>query len=173
MTKGYANHTYRTSSRGYVTPEYVYGNTVRVAAPELEPQKNPQRKPVRTPEQEQQLRQRKAAAKKNQQRAMVMNGKFVLFLAAATLVCAIFCGLFVMMQTDIITNMKNITTLETQISSLKIENDALEKRLDTTVNLEQIKTEALALGMTYPVEGQIVTYSVEEADYMNQFSAIP
>lgn len=173
MSKGYSTYTYRTSARGYVTPEYVYGNTVRVAAPALEPQREPQRKPVRTPEQEQQLRQRKAAAKKNQQRAMVMNGKFVLFLAAATLVCAIFCGLFVMMQADITANMKNITALETQISTLKIENDALEKRLDTTVNLDDIKAEALALGMTYPEEGQIVTYSVEQADYMNQYSAIP
>ncbi|MBQ8663260.1 MAG: hypothetical protein IJ471_05330 [Eubacterium sp.] len=173
MSKVYSTYTYHTSTRGYVTPEYVYGNAVRVAAPELEPQKSPQRKPVRTPEQEQRLRQRKAAAKKNQQRAMVMNGKFVLFLAAATLVCAIFCGLFVMMQADITTNMKNITALETQISTLKIENDALEKRLDTTVNLEDIKAEALALGMTYPAEEQIVTYSVEQTDYMNQFSAIP
>ena len=173
MTKGYSNHTYRKSTDEYVFTQYIYGNTVRVAAPELEPQKTPNRQPVRTPEEEQRLRQRKAAAKKNQQRAMVMNGKFVLFLTAAVLVCAIFCGLFVMMQADITTNMQNIASLEKQISTLKIENDSLEKRLDTTVNLEQIKTEALALGMTYPVEGQIITYSVEEADYMNQFAAIP
>ncbi len=173
MNKGYSNYTYRTSSGAYASKQYIYGNTVRVAAPELEPQKKPQRQPVRTPEQEQQFRQRKAAAKKNQQRAMVMNGKFVLFLTAAVLVCAIFCGLFVMMQADITTNMENVAALETQISTLKIENDSLEKRLDTSVNLEQIKTEALALGMTYPLEEQIVAYSVEQADYMNQFSAIP
>lgn len=178
MNKGYSNsayrdYTYRTSPRGVVTPEYVYGNTVRVAAPELEPKRLPKREPVRTPEQERQLRQRKAAAKKNQQRAMVMNGRFVLFLTVATLVCAIFCGLFVMMQADITANMKNITALETQISTLKIENDALEKRLDTTVNLDEIKAEALSLGMTYPTEEQLITYSVEKTDYMNQFSDIP
>ena len=168
----YRNTTYKTAARGVVTPEFVYGNTVKVAAPELVPQTQPKREPVRTPEQERQLRQRKAAAKKNQQRAMVMNGRFVLFLTLATLVCAVFCGLYVMMQAQITTSMKNITALETQISSLKIENDTLEKRLDTTVNLEDIKAAATSLGMTYPAETQVVTYSVAQSDYMNQYGDI-
>lgn len=177
MARSYTNSTYSDArysarTRGVVTAEYVYGNTVRAAAPAMEPARQPKREPVRTPEQEQKLRQRKAAAAKNQQRAMVMNGKYVLFLTLATLVCAIFCGLFVMMQAEITANMKQITALETQVSTMKIENDALEKRLDTTVNLEDIKAEALSLGMTYPTEGQVLTYTVAKSDYMNQYNDI-
>lgn len=168
----YAYRDYRNSGR---YTEYVYGNTVRnmQAAPDYAPERQPQRRPERTPEQERELRQRKAAAKRNQQRAMVMNGRYVLFLSAVTLVCAIVAGLFVMMQADVTANMRNIASLEAQISELKVANDATEKRLATTVNLDEIKAEALALGMTYPAEGQIVEYSVENADYMNQYSAIP
>ena len=173
-----ANYTYRTYKdyrNADLYAEYVYGNTVRKTqvAPAYEPQREPARRPERTPEQERALRQRKAAAKKNQQKAMVMNGRYVLFLSAVTLVCAIVAGLFVMMQADVTTNMKNIAALESQISELKIANDATEKRLDTTVNLDEIKEEALALGMTYPAEGQIVEYSVAHSDYMNQYSDIP
>lgn len=164
--------TYRSSDR---YTEYVYGNTVRQmqAAPVYEPQRQPQKRPVRTPEQERELRQRKAAAKRNQQRTMAMNGRYVLFLSVVTLVCAIVAGLFVMMQADVTANMRSITALEAQISELKVANDATEKRLETTVNLEEIKAEAIALGMTYPAADQIVTYSVDHADYMNQYSAIP
>lgn len=170
-----AYDSYRTQRSSGRYTEYVHGNTVRKmqAAPVYEPQRKPQQRPERTPEQERELRQRKAAAKRNQQRTMAMNGRYVLFLSAVTLVCAIVAGLFVMMQADVTANMRNIAALESQISELKIANDAAEKRLETTVNLDQIKAEALSLGMTYPAEEQIVTYSVDRADYMNQYSAIP
>ncbi len=166
-----AYNAYRTQGSSNRYTGYVYGNTVRQmqAAPALEPQ----RRPERTPEQERQLNQRKAAAQRNRQRSMAMNGRYVLFLSAVTLLCAVVAGLFVMMQADVTANMRNIASLEAQISELKISNDATEKRLETTINLEEIKTDALALGMTYPAEDQIVTYSVEHTDYMNQFSAIP
>ena len=175
MARSYSHSTnsrYSIGARGVVTAEYVYGNAVRYAAPELAPQRQPKQEPVRTPEQEERLRKKKAAAKKNQQRAMVMNGRFVLFLTIATLVCALFCGMFVMLQAEITTSMKDITALETQISTKKIENDALEKRLAATVNLEDIKAEALALGMSYPAEAQVVTYTVTQTDYMNQYGDI-
>lgn len=172
-----ANNTYG-SYKDYRTSElyaeYVYGNTVRKmqAAPAYMPERAPQR-PQRTPQQEQELRRKKAAAKKNRQRAKMMNGRYVLFLSAVTCLCALVAGLFVMMQADVTTNMKQIASLEAQISELKIANDAVEKRLDTTVNLEEIKEEALRLGMVYPSEEQIIEYSVEHTDYMNQYSDIP
>lgn len=172
-----ANNTYG-SYKDYRTSdlyaEYVYGNTVRKmqAAPAYMPERAPQR-PQRTPQQEQELRRKKAAAKKNRQRAKMMNGRYVLFLSAVTCLCALVAGLFVMMQADVTTNMKQIASLEAQISELKIANDAVEKRLDTTVNLEEIKEEALRLGMVYPSEAQIIEYSVEHTDYMNQYSDIP
>lgn len=179
-----ANNTYG-SYKDYRTSdlyaEYVYGNTVRKmqAAPAYMPERAPQRperapqRPQRTPQQEQELRRKKAAAKKNRQRAKMMNGRYVLFLSAVTCLCALVAGLFVMMQADVTTNMKQIASLEAQISELKIANDAVEKRLDTTVNLEEIKEEALRLGMVYPSEEQIIEYSVEHTDYMNQYSDIP
>ena len=70
-------------------------------------------------------------------------------------------------------NMRQISNLETQISELKTTNDASEKRLDTTMNLETIKEKAQKdLGMSYADSDQIVYYSVDNTDYMNQYGSV-
>lgn len=173
MSQKYTGNTYTQNDTRNKKNAYVHGNTVRrmEAVPEYEPKR---REPQRSPEEERKRRQRQLAAKRNIQKTQKMNGRFIVFLAAATVVCAVFCGLFIHMQSDITMNMENVAALETQISDLKADNDAVEKRLETTMSLGEIKEKAVKeLGMKYPASDQIVEFSVENSDYMNQYGSVP
>lgn len=158
----------RTSDRTSGRYTYIQGNTVK----KLETA--PKRVPVRTREEELRLREKQRSAKRNRQNALMMNKGYVIFLTAATIICAMVCGMYIHMQASMTMNMKQVSSLETQISELKTDNDAVEKRLDTTINLDQVKNKAQSdLGMSYPASGQIKYYSVDNSDYMNQYGNIP
>ena len=129
---------------------------------------------VLTPEEEHAKRQRQIASRRNCQKVKSMNLVYVMFLSAAAIVCAVACGIFISLQTSISTNMKSVAELQTQVSDLKARNDALEKNIETSVDLEQIKQKAINdLGMKYPAADQVVTYSVQSSDYMNQYGSVP
>lgn len=173
------NYTRKTSSNRnserytdtYRRNTYENGNAVRRA--QTAPKRQPERVPARTREEEIRYRQKVHAAKRNRQNALLMNRRYVIFLAAATVICAMVCGMYIYMQASMAMNMRQISNLETQISELKTTNDASEKRLDTTMNLETIKEKAQKdLGMSYADSDQIVYYSVDNSDYMNQYGSV-
>ena len=157
----------RRDSRAY-RQEYIEGNVVRrtQAVPKYEPQREKTREEILRE------RSRKRAAKRNQQKAMAMNMGYVCFLLAATLICAGVCALFLSIQSDMTSRMRTISSLESQISEMKADNTAAEKRLETTMNLEEVKKAAKKKGLVYPSSKQIKYYSVENSDYMNQYGDI-
>ena len=56
----------------------------------------------------------------------------------------------------------------------RADNDAAEKRIETAVDLSTIKDIAMnQLGMSYAGPDQIIHYTVDKEDYMNQFEDIP
>ena len=104
---------------------------------------------------------------------MAMSRGYVAFLACATVVCCLVCGVFLYMQSDVTTRLANIATIESEIADMKSDNMASEKRLETTMNLDQIKNAAIGLGLVTPGSEQVRYYSVENSDYMNQYGEIP
>lgn len=179
MNQRYSGSTNRTGKKTDThrqdgrNERYVRGNTVRYlnAEPAYQPKK-PER--VLTPEEEHAKRLRQIASRRNCQKVKSMNLGYVMFLSAAAIVCAVACGIFISLQTSINTNMKSVAELQTQVSDLKARNDALEKNIETSVDLEQIKQKAINdLGMKYPAADQVVTYSVQSSDYMNQYGSVP
>ena len=65
--------------------------------------------------------------------------------------------------------MKQVAAMESQLNTLKMENDEQYNRILRSVDLEEIKRIAIGeLGMTYATEGQIVTYQAAENDYMRK-----
>ncbi|MEG0806448.1 MAG: hypothetical protein RSI06_08580, partial [Lachnospiraceae bacterium] len=81
---------------------------------------------------------------------------------------------YVNLQAQVNERMEHINTLENQLVDLQADNDTAFKRLQTSVNLNQIrKTAAKKLGMVYPKEEQIIYYEVENSDYMEQVEEIP
>lgn len=92
----------------------------------------------------------------------------------AVVVFGIFAGTYIKIQSDITSRMKSIASLESQIADLKADNDEAYKRISTSVDLDYVKDVAInELGMFYATEEQIVYYTVDKDDYMNQYSDIP
>ena len=82
--------------------------------------------------------------------------------------------LYIRLQSGITTHLKTISALESQVAELKADNDAAEKRIETAVDLATIKDIAMnQLGMSYAGPDQIIHYTVDKEDYMNQFEDIP
>lgn len=92
----------------------------------------------------------------------------------AVTVFGIFCGAYIKLQSDVTARMKKIASLESQVTDLKADNDEAYKRINTAVDLDAIKEKAInELGMFYATQDQIVYYSVDKTDYMNQYNEIP
>ena len=164
----YRKRTYRNEYREHT---YTDGNTVRrhqaVPAPERRKEV-----PQRSREEIIRDRERQRAARRNRQRALAVNRGYVIFLAAATLLCCGICAVFIYFQSNITARISAIASLESQVSELKSDNDAAEKRLETSMTLDEIKARAGELGLIYPGSDQIQYYSVESSDYMNQYSDV-
>lgn len=169
------NANRRTASgRNY----YVDGNTVRraEAAPDYTQSERlrRERQERREKEQEEERRRRARAARRNQEKALRMSRRYVLFLTMAVLTFGCVASLYIKIQSDITTRMKSISSLESQITDLKAENDEAYKRINTAIDLDSIKNTAMTeYGMSYARESQIIYYTVGEDDYMHQYSQIP
>ena len=154
-------------------PAYqVDGNTVRRM--EAMPDYRKERRDRQEREREEELRKRRRAAARNQAKALRMSKSYVVFLTMAVTVFGIFCGAYIKLQSDVTARMKKIASLESQVTDLKADNDEAYKRINTAVDLDVIKEKAInELGMFYATQDQIVYYSVDKTDYMNQYNEIP
>lgn len=151
---------------------YFEGNAVRKM--EAMPDYRQERKRREEREQQEELRRRQRAAYRNRERELRMSRSYVAFLTMAVMVFGIFTGTYVKIQSDVTSRMNTIASLESQIADLRAENDEAFKRINTTVDLDQIKDTAInEFGMFYATEEQIIYYTVENDDYMNQYGAIP
>ncbi|MDE6413320.1 MAG: septum formation initiator family protein [Eubacterium sp.] len=77
---------------------------------------------------------------------------------------------YVNLQSELTIRQEQIAALESEISDLKIDNDTTYKRITTSVDLKTIRRKAKKLGMKYPKENQIVYYTIDNSDYMTQYS---
>ncbi len=103
-----------------------------------------------------------------------MSRGYVVFLTACVVITALTAVLFVQMQSQMTTRMKNVANLESQLADLRADNDARYKNLTTSTDLEHIKKVAMKkLGMKYPTEKQVVYYTVENSNFMDQYEDIP
>lgn len=161
---------------------YIDGNTVRrmeaapaVTRPDRRLRENrPEHVTRERREREIELRNRKRAARRNQERALRMSKSYVAFLTMAVMVFGIFTGAYIHIQSEMTARMNQISSLESQIADLKADNDEAYKRINTSVDLDSIRNTAMTeYGMSYAKESQIVYYTVNDDDYMNQYSEIP
>lgn len=158
------------------TTYYTEGNTVRQmsAMPASMPDYREERRRKAQEEREAELRREKRIAHKNRERALRTSRRYVVFLSMGAIIFASFASVYINIQSDITARMKTISKLESQISDLKAENDEAYKRISTAIDLDAIKDKAInELGMFYATSGQIVYYTVENDDYMNQYIEIP
>lgn len=165
-----ANSNTRRRQPEFKTNYYVDGNTVKRL--EGEPEERRQRQLEK--ERRQRRQNNRRVARRNQEKALRMNMGYVIFCTMAVLISCGVCVTYIQLQSDITSRMKHISTLESQITDLKADNDAAIKRIDLSTDLEDVKHKAIhEFGMKYAGPGQIVYYTVEDSDYMNQYTDIP
>ena len=151
---------------------YVDGNVVR----ELGAQPI-RREPQRTPEEREQIKReknRRNAIRRNREKALGMRHDKLVFLTLCAIVCAVGVGLYVNVMSTVAYQTRNIASLESELANLKASNEERYKTLSTSVDLDYVKDVAInQLGMTYATEDQIVYYSVDKNNYMDQYRDIP
>ncbi len=145
-------NTYRGSRNG----AYVYGNTVRQPDVRRQLEQEPKRKLSNE-------------ARKNRDKAHHMNPGYVVFLVAAFCTCAFILINYIQLQAELTNRTKGLAGLESRLNSMRLENDETYNRITNSIDLEEIKRVAIGeLGMTYATEGQIITYTGVNNDYMRQ-----
>ncbi len=150
---------------------YVNGSTVR----QLDAQPVRRERIDRTKiEEERRKKNRRNAARRNRERAMYMSPARVMLLSACVAISTLAAVSLIQTQSQITQRMKHIASLESQLTDLKADNDAKYKEIVTSVDLDYIKDVAInELGMSYASEEQVVYFSVENDNFMDQYSDIP
>ncbi len=114
------------------------------------------------------------ATRKNRERALQMNLHYVLFLTAVAVVTVWTCVIYLQLQAKGTKLQKEVTALETQVDSAKLQNDSEYNRIMANVDMEHVKEVAMnELGMVQAKKSQIVTYEIDDSDYVRQYSEIP
>jgi cell division protein FtsL len=115
-----------------------------------------------------------AQTKRNRERALQMNMGYVTFLTVAAVITMCVCVNFLKLQSVGTKLQKEVTSLETQLSAAVLENDSDYQRIMNSVDMEHVKDVAInELGMVYAKKSQIVTYEMEDNDYVRQYSEVP
>ena len=171
--------TRRTSQRRTNTKEqnqYIHGSTVRKLEPVREvPQHVPskERKQKLNSRQKQEIRA-SHRIRRNQEKALRMDLPYVFVLSIAA-VCALWlCVNYLHIQSSMTGRIHNIQDLEKKLEVLKANNDALETRINTYVDLDYVyKVATEELGMVYANKDQIILYDKSESEYVRQYEDIP
>lgn len=146
---------------------YVQGSAVRKLAPV------PNRTPVRDIPQKRKTRV-DYTVRRNQEKALQVDLPYLVALVVAAC-CALFlCVNYLHIQSSITARIGNIEVLEQQVEALKSENDALETRIKTNVDLDYVyKVATEELGMVYANKDQVLLYNKTESEYIRQYEDIP
>lgn len=155
---------------------YIDGNAAR----ELQEQRREQvhQQYVQKQEEDRELRRRKrqvrAAAQRNRERALQISPAYVVFLTVTMAMMVVVFGCYLELQSDLNKRIQNVATLETELLNLRNDNDAQQKKISNSVDLDNIRQKAMnELGMVYPQKEQIEYFQVDNDDYMNQYENIP
>lgn len=153
--------------RSQLTNTYIDGNVIRHI--QTVPH---QRTDHRSREQER--RRAQVQAKRNREKALRMNVPYVSFLTAVLIATVFVCVKFLQLQAEGISYRDQIASLESQLTELKLANDNAYEQTLSSVDMEEVKRIAVNdLGMTYADEGQIITYSNQDGEYIRQYADIP
>ncbi len=98
-----------------------------------------------------------------------MNLGYVAFLVLVMCVAGYVLVNYIQLQADITRVTEHIASQERELNNLKVANDENLSRITSSVDMEEVKRVAIGeLGMVYPQEGQIITYSNEGCDYVRK-----
>lgn len=140
----------------YASGSYVYGNTV--TKPDVRRQFEEPRKKTLSNQ-----------ARKNREKAKYMSLGYIAFLLVAFSVAAVVLIGYIRLNADITTLNEEIARQEKVLNTMRLENAESLTRIESSIDIEEIKRVAIQeLGMTYPKEGQIISYAGVTYDYVRK-----
>ncbi len=142
----------------YAYQPYVYGSAV------------PKEKyrPERY-ERDARARERGAQQQKNRKAALRMDLPYLIVLTAASVVTLFMCVNYLQVQAQISASIKNIEMQEKILEEIRADNDALESRIEASINLDEVYRIATEeLGMVYANKDQVITYDRTPTEYVRQ-----
>lgn len=148
--------------------EYVAGTAARKLAPQRQADVRREREPRKR------NRNHTVTVRRNQARALQMDLPYVIILTIAAICALYICVSYLHLQSSVAARIHNIEKLEKQIETLKADNDALETRINTSVDLDHVyKVATEELGMVYANKNQVRLYNKTESEYVRQYEDIP
>lgn len=148
--------------------DYVQGNAVRkintAEVPEKEPRTYVDNERVNTTRE----------TYRNREKALRMSLSYVMVLGVCCVMLMAVCVKYLSLQDSISVRKANIVSLESDINTLKSQNDALDYSINSYTDIEYIsKIATEELGMIRATENQISFYNNTENEYMKQFKDVP
>lgn len=99
---------------------------------------------------------------------------YCIFLAAACVLTLTLGAYYLEQQALSTSSQKKIASLESSLAELKKENADELNRIETSVNLEEIRDIAInELGMVYATQDNVVLYEKISENYVSQYEDIP
>ena len=103
-----------------------------------------------------------------------MSARYVLALSLVCVATLFLCVHYLELRSQCTHQSEEIAVMESQLSRLKADNDAYEKKAQASLNMEEIKETALnKLGLHYATESQIRYYNADNESYVRQYGAVP
>lgn len=152
-------------------PAYVNGSAARKIQPQA--QEPAKKRPAAKPDTR---RQPKIShtVRRNQEKALYMDFPYVMALTVAAICALYICVSYLHVQSSITSRIHNIEKLEKEVENLRSENDALETRIKTSIDLDHIyKVATEELGMVYANKNQVLLFDKTESEYVRQNENIP
>lgn len=169
----------------------IEGNTVRASVPEEweEESTRPERivAPSRRyadsqrikPDRERQRQLRESRERRQEQRLAPQSAAPAIdLLAMIVLVCAMavtfmVCISYLQVQAQISSQIKETERLNAMTEELVVKNDYSELKLETSLDMEQIRLVAMEeLGMVYPYQNQVISYKAGKNGYVRQYGEL-
>ena len=111
---------------------------------------------------------------RNRSKAKNVNRAYVLFLAVISVAAVMMCIRYLNLKETLTAQASANERLESQLATLRSENDALLEAVSNDVDWNYIRETAVnKLGMKYAAEDQIVWYNTEDCCFVRQYRDVP
>ncbi len=137
--------------------KYIYGTAARNIDVKRALEEAPTGEPLRT-----------LKGQRKKEHKMHMGFLYVFFLSACVTVMGYALFGYLRLQSEISVLSNDISVHETQLNNLTLANDDEYSKMVNAIDYELIRTKAIEMGMVYPSEDQIITYTRENSDYVRQ-----
>lgn len=109
----------------------------------------------------------------NRRRAKSFGIGYIFFLTAVCIASVYFCVHYLQLRSALITQNETIASMQSTLSQLTEDNDALYRSTIASVSMDDVRQTALSkLGLHYATESQIEYYNADDESYVRQYTDI-